>query len=84
MLTEQAFARAAMLEESEPQAQALGYHADGTKTDRARFPNYTSGDKCGDCKLFETIAGEKFGGCKAFPDRLVAATGWCSAYEIAI
>ncbi len=79
-----AHAKAAMLEDSEAQALALGYHADGRDTDKAKFPNYTDGDKCSDCALFQAHVGENAGSCKLFPDKLVAASGWCSAYQMAI
>jgi len=84
MIAGQAVAKAVMLDESDPQALALGYHADGTKTDRVRFPNYARGDQCSGCTQFQTLVGESVGACKLFPDKRVAATGWCSAYEVAI
>ena len=79
-----AAADAVLLDESDPKAVALGYHADATQTDKARFPNYTSGDKCSACTLFETQTGTNTGGCSAFPGKLVAAGGWCSAFSVAI
>jgi hypothetical protein len=84
MAADPTFAKAVMVEESDPQALALGYHADGRNTDKAKYPKYTDGDQCSACTVFQTSVGENSGSCKWFPDKLVAATGWCSAYEIAI
>ena len=84
LLARPAFAQDAMVAESDPQAQALGYHADGSQTDRARFPNYASGDKCSACTKYETLVGKNYGGCPLFPGKQVAANGWCSAFEVAM
>lgn len=75
----QAFAQA-QVADSDPQAAALGYHADGTKTDKAKFPKYAAGQQCGTCALFQGKAGDKAGGCPLFAGKQVAASGWCSAY----
>ena len=74
----------AMVSESDPQAVAVGYHADGRQTDRARFPQYNPGDQCNGCTLFQTRVGESAGGCPIFGEKLVAATGWCNAFSVAI
>ena len=37
-----AFAQVAMLDEKDAQAAALAYKADGTKTDKVKFPNLSS------------------------------------------
>ena len=79
-----AHAEATLLSESDPQAQALGYHADGRQTDRVRFPQYTPGDQCSGCTLFQTQVGESTGGCPIFGEKRVAATGWCSGFSVAI
>ena len=77
-------APAALVSESDPQAIALGYHADGRQTDRARFAQYNPGDQCSGCTLFQTRVGESAGGCPLFGDKLVAAAGWCSGFSVAI
>jgi len=79
-----AFAESPMLSPSEPAAQALGYTADATQTDRKKFPNYAPGDRCSACAIFVTRIGENSGTCPLFPDRMVAADGWCNAFSVAI
>lgn len=80
LLASQAFAQGAMVSESDPQATALGYHADASKTDKSKFPKYAAGQQCGNCALFQGKAGDKAGPCPLFAGKSVAAAGWCSAY----
>lgn len=74
------FAQGAMVADADPQAAALGYKADGTKTDKTKFPKYAAGQQCSSCALFQGKAGDKAGGCPLFAGKQVAAAGWCSAY----
>ena len=76
----QAFAADPMVADADPQAAALGYKADGTKTDKAKFPKYAAGQSCSSCALFQGKAGDKAGGCPLFAGKQVSANGWCSAY----
>lgn len=73
-------ASAQAVADSDPQATALGYKADGTKTDKAKFPKYAAGQNCSNCQLFQGKAGDKLGGCPLFAGKQVSANGWCSAY----
>ena len=66
--------------ESDPQAKSLGYVANASKADKAKFPKYAAGQQCSSCALFQGKAGDKAGGCPLFAGKQVAATGWCSAY----
>jgi hypothetical protein len=79
LMASQAHAQA-MVADSDPQAAALGYKADGTKTDKAKFPKYAAGQNCANCALFQGKAGDKAGGCPLFAGKQVTAAGWCSAY----
>ena len=81
LLAANAFAQAAMVADADTQAVALGYHADGTKTDKAKFPKYAAGQQCGNCMLFQGKAGDKAGVCPLFAGKQVSASGWCSAYN---
>ncbi len=80
LLASQAFAQGAMVADADPQAAALGYHADGSKTDKTKFPKYAAGQQCGSCALFQGKAGDKAGACPLFAGKQVSANGWCSAY----
>jgi High potential iron-sulfur protein len=75
-----AMAQGAMVAETEPQATALGYKADATKVDKAKFPKYAAGQVCTNCALFQGKASDAAGGCPLFAGKKVAGKGWCSAY----
>jgi hypothetical protein len=70
----------ARLEESDAQAQALGYRHDTTKVDKAKFPKHTADQNCTNCQLFQAKAGDAWGGCPIFGAKQVNAKGWCSAW----
>jgi hypothetical protein len=72
--------QAARLEESDPQAVALGYKHDATKVDAKKHPRYAAGQLCSNCQLFQAKGSEEWAGCSAFAGRLVNAKGWCSAW----
>lgn len=76
----QAFAAAPMVSETDPQAAGLGYKADASKVDKAKFPTYKAGSACSNCALFQGKATDASGGCGIFPGKSVAGKGWCSAY----
>ena len=68
------------LSESDPTAQALGYLADGSKVDTAKFPKKAEGDQtCMNCAQY-TAANSAWGKCNIFPQGMVAAQGWCNSW----
>jgi hypothetical protein len=69
-----------MVGEKDPQATALGYVADATKADKAKFPKYASGQQCSGCALYQGKAGDASGACPLFAGRQVAAKGWCGTF----
>jgi hypothetical protein len=68
------------LSETDPMALALGFKADATKADKAKFPNYAAGQMCGACQLYVGKPGDATGPCSLFQNKLVPAKGWCSAW----
>jgi hypothetical protein len=74
------FAQGAMVAETDAQAAALGYKADATKADKAKYPKYAADQKCSNCALYTGKAGATSGPCSLFPGKQVTAAGWCSAY----
>ncbi|OZA47507.1 high-potential iron-sulfur protein [Polaromonas sp. 17-63-33] len=70
----------AMVSETDPQAAALGYKADASKVDKAKYPKYAAGQKCDNCALYQGKPGSAAGGCSLFGAKQVAGPGWCSAY----
>ena len=75
-----AHAQGAMVSEADAQAKSLGYVADATKTDKAKYPKYAAGQACSNCALYQGKAADAAGGCGIFPGKQVAGKGWCSAY----
>ena len=59
---------------------ALGYVAEGSQTDVAKYPKYAAGQACGNCALFGGKSGNAAGPCPLFAGKQVNAKGWCSAY----
>ena len=76
----QAMAQGAMLAESDAQATALGYKADASKVDKAKFPKFAAGQACSNCALYQGKAADAAGGCPLFAGKQVAGKGGCSAY----
>jgi len=74
-----ALADAPKLDPKDPQAAALGYVADATKADKAKFKTYAVGQSCGSCQLYQGGTAPA-GVCPLFAGKHVAAKGWCSAY----
>jgi hypothetical protein len=73
-------AHAAMVDEGDAQAKALGYVADATKADKAKYKQYAAGQHCGNCALFQGKPDAAAGPCALFPGKEVAGKGWCSAW----
>jgi hypothetical protein len=71
---------AAMLSESDPTAVGLGYKANASTVDKAKFPQYAAGDSCSNCALYQGAAGASSGPCLIFAGKMVSATGWCASY----
>jgi len=74
-------AHAALVAESDPQAAALGYKADSTKVDAAKYPKHAATQLCSNCVLFQGKPADAAGGCPLFAGKEVAGKGWCSAYN---
>jgi len=70
----------AMVAETDPQAAALGYKANATTVDKAKYAKYAAGQECDNCALFQGKVGAAAGGCSLFAGKQVAGKGWCSAY----
>ncbi|CAN5865608.1 high-potential iron-sulfur protein [soil metagenome] len=73
-------AQAAPVSETDPLAVGLGYKADATKVDKAKYPNYAAGQMCGTCQQFQGKATDATGPCQLFAGKSVSSKGWCSAW----
>lgn len=69
-----------MLSEKDPAAVPLGYVADASKVDKAKFPKYAAGQACNNCMLYQGKLSDASAGCVLFAGKQVAGKGWCSAY----
>ena len=68
------------LSDADPQATALGYKADGSKVDKAKYPQHAATQVCGGCNFFQGKATDAAAPCQLFADKQVASKGWCSAW----
>jgi hypothetical protein len=73
-------AAAPVLSEADPQATALGYKADASKVDKARYPQHAAAQVCGVCNFFQGKPTDVMAPCQLFSGKQVAAKGWCSAW----
>ena len=73
-------AAAPALTEADPQAVALGYKADNTKVDAAKYPQHAAGQMCSGCNFYQGKPADAMAPCQLFAGKQVAAKGWCSAY----
>jgi hypothetical protein len=70
----------AKLDESDPQAMALGYKHDTKAVDSKKYPKHDVSQTCSNCQLFQGKPEDEWGGCALFPGKQVAGAGWCSAW----
>ena len=73
-------AQAARIEESDPQATALGYVHSAAKVDKAKYPKFAAGQNCANCALYQGKASDAWGGCAIFGNKQVNGKGWCGAW----
>ena len=76
----QAQATGPKVEESDPQAMALGYKQDTAKVDGKKYPKHEASQSCANCQLFQGKAPAASVACPLFAGKQVAAAGWCSAW----
>ncbi|ABM35589.1 high-potential iron-sulfur protein [Polaromonas naphthalenivorans] len=76
----QAQAPAPLVQDSDPQAVALGYKSDATKADKAKYPKYAAGQQCANCALYQGKPTDAAGACPLFAGKQVGAKAWCSAW----
>jgi hypothetical protein len=81
-LVRDAFAQGELvkIEESDPQAKALGYVDDASKVDPAKNPMFKEGAHCANCLQIAGKEGEEWRPCNIFPGKLVHQSGWCKVW----
>jgi High potential iron-sulfur protein len=70
----------AMVDEKDQQAINLGYKADATTVDKAKQAKYVSGQKCGNCALYQGKESDASALCPLFGGKKVSGKGWCAQY----
>ena len=68
------------LDRTDPQAVALGFKADSTKVDKAKYPQHTQAQVCGGCNFFQGKPADATAPCQLFRRQAGASKGWCSAW----
>lgn len=72
------------VDENDPMAKAVGYKADASTVDTARFPK-RAGEAgatqfCHNCSLYLGKPEDPFARCTMFPGKAVPRGGWCNAW----
>jgi hypothetical protein len=70
-----------MVEAGDAQAVALGYVADASQVNAAKYPAHVAGQACANCALYTGKPGDAAGPCPLYAGKQVSAKGWCSAYS---
>lgn len=73
-------AAAAKLEEADAQAVALGYKADASKVDKAKYPQHAATQVCSGCNFYQGKPSDPMAPCQLFAGKQVAGKGWCTAF----
>ncbi|MGK8198425.1 high-potential iron-sulfur protein [Burkholderia cepacia] len=73
-------AGAGAVQETDANAQALGYRTDASRVDHAKFPKFQAGEACANCQFFQGKTGAATAPCTIFGGKQVNAKGWCGAY----
>ena len=73
-------ADATAVDPKDPQAAALGYVADATKADKAKFPKYAAGQQCSNCALYQGAPTSASAPCPIYGNKVVPAKAWCNVY----
>jgi hypothetical protein len=70
----------AKLDVKDPAAVALGYVEHASDVDTKKYPAYVKGQICENCLQLQGTAGNTYRPCSVFPGKVVAVSGWCSAW----
>ena len=73
-------AQTPLVDPKDPQAVGLGYTADATKVDKAKYPKYAAGQSCSGCALYQGAAGSASGPCPLYAGKAGLAKAWGSAW----
>ena len=82
MAASRAFSQAAapVATETDPQASALGYKADASRVDAARYPQHQATQVCSGCNFYQGKPTDEMAPCQLLAGKQVAGKGWCIAW----
>jgi hypothetical protein len=69
-----------MVDEKDATAVSLGYVAEATRADKAKFKTYVEGSQCSGCALYQGKPGDAAGPCPLYPGKNVSSKGWCGSW----
>jgi High potential iron-sulfur protein len=69
-----------MVSESDPAAIALGYKANASQVDKAKYNTYMPGEICSNCQFYQGDASTASAPCPLLGGKLVRGEGWCKGY----
>jgi hypothetical protein len=83
--TKAAAAGAELVNENDPLAKSLGYHADAKKVDSKKWPKHAGAEgakqDCGNCMFYQSKdAKATEAPCQIFSGKHVKAAGWCNSW----
>lgn len=81
LLVGESMAQGPKLDETDAQANALGYKGDSNKVDTKKYPAHAANQACKNCQLYQGKAADVVGSCPLYSGKQVMAAGWCSAYS---
>lgn len=70
----------AHVEESDEQAQALGYRQDSSQVDAKKYPKHEAGQHCANCTFWQGKPTDAWAGCAMFGRKHIAHGGWCQVW----
>jgi len=73
-------AETAKVDVHDSQAVALGYVENVSQVDPHKYPQYVPGSNCDNCLQLQGKPGNDYRPCALFAGKLVAVSGWCSAW----
>jgi hypothetical protein len=68
------------LDPNDPTAKALGFIADASKVDTAKYASFKPTQKCGNCAQYQGKPGEASAACTIFAGKSVPQGGWCQVW----
>ena len=73
-------AQSQRVQESDPNAQAVGYKDKASTVDTRKWTSYKAGSTCANCQLYLGQPKDASAPCAALGGKTVAGGGWCALW----